>query len=84
MPEEIKNSSAIGQITARYYVIHFKTEEGCCSNEAEAILHIMVLAKMPDLMKKRGICKPQEDWEAEHFPPTKYMSMPPYIYDPLP
>ena len=58
VPTNIVNYTAIGTVTARYFVIQLYTEYGCCANTAYATLHVILHSKTPRIMNKPQIQKP--------------------------
>lgn len=47
IPANITNYTAIGRVTARYFLINLTTEYGCCANTAAAVLHIIIHSRTP-------------------------------------
>ena len=50
LPNSIVNYTAIGRVTARYFIIRLETEYGCCANTAYALLHLIVHSRTPKVM----------------------------------
>jgi hypothetical protein len=75
--------TAIGTITARYFVMMVSTELGCCAKSPSAALHIVVNTNCPTVIKQ--IKKPlPENWHPHEAPKVMHNNMSPFVYQPLP
>lgn len=75
--------TAIGKITAMYYVLHLYTDYGCCANKAEAQLHIVFHSRTPMIVKPQLLPQPA-NWYPKNYPKVVYQGMSPYLYSPDP
>lgn len=84
IPANILDYTAIGRITARYFVIHLWTDYGCCTkNTASATLHLIVHSKTPMIVQKKHIAPPP-NWSPKIYPKVSWNNLKPYQYNPLP
>lgn len=58
IPEHITNYTAIGNIIARYFILHLTTEYGCCANKPEAKLHVIMHSTTPQIVEKKPVSAP--------------------------
>ena len=79
---KIINYTAIGRITARYFVIVVKTAMGCCNTDPYALIHIVINSKNPSVMNQKKV-PPPENWYPQQYPKIVYNNMKPFIYSPL-
>lgn len=83
LPTDILTYTAIGRVVARYFVLHLYTDYGCCTSNAEAMLHLIVHSRTPIVVEKKSIPVPQ-NWSPQVFPKLQVQNMKPYMYSPLP
>ena len=83
IPLNILNYTAIGRVVARYFLLHLYTEYGCCTNTAQAVLHLIVHSRTPMIVQKIPMPPPQ-NWNPKLFPKVTCTNMKPYVYSPLP
>lgn len=81
IPNNINRHTAIGKIIARYYVAHLVTEYGCCSETADASLHLVVQVTNPVVLKTEKI-KPPGNWAPNVFPQIKNENLKPFMNNP--
>ena len=58
IPTDIVNYTAIGTVTARFFILHLSTSYGCCANTASASVHIVLHSQTPRVSNKSGASKP--------------------------
>ena len=75
--------TAIGRITARYFLLHFITEYGCCANTANAVIHLIVHSRNPRIVPSNKLA-PTPNWSPQTFPQVVCEQMRPYLYSPMP
>ena len=83
IPNDITSYTAIGRVTARYFVLHLYTVYGCCANTAYAQLHLIVHSRNPRLMTNPQLNPPQM-WHPNTFPQIVNQNMKPFVLSPLP
>lgn len=67
IPANIVHYTAIGRITARYFILHLETSYGCCATTAFAKLHLIVHSRTPMIVEKKDMPPPQ-NWYPKMFP----------------
>lgn len=75
--------TAIGRVTARYFLMMVSTELGCCANSPSAALHIVVNTASPTVIKQNKM-PPPENWYPHEAPKVINNNMSPFVYQPLP
>ena len=83
VPNTIVNYTAIGRVTARYYILTVKTSMGCCTTDPYAAIHIIINSKTPTIMKQEKM-SPPEGWYPQEYPKVVCNNMRPFNYSPLP
>lgn len=76
--------TAIGRVTARYFLIRLMTEYGCCANTAFACLHVIVHSQTPKIMVRPPKKISPNNFYPQEFPLVVCQQMAPYVYSPLP
>ena len=79
---DIDGYTAIGKITARYYLLHSWAEMGCCTHAAEAKLPLLLHSRSPRLMENPSV-DPPKNWNPTQFPQMICQNMKPFILTPL-
>ena len=55
IPEKITSYTAIGRVTARYFVIGCYVAVGCCTTPPQAEMHIVIHSKTPNIEKQEKV-----------------------------
>lgn len=83
VPNTIVDYTAIGRVTARYFVINLSTEYGCCANTAYSNIHLIVHSRTPKIMDKPKVPKPA-NWNPIVAPVVLCNQMMPFVLSPMP
>ena len=76
-------STAIGRVTAIYFLLRFNTEYGCCNDTATNAIHLIIISRTPMITRKMELPKPAV-WNPITFPLQVLDNMKPYVLNPLP
>ena len=83
IPEKITSYTAIGRVTARFFVLIASAQIGCCTTPPHALMHIVINSKTPNVMKQQKM-PPPEGWYPHESPKITCTNMKPFVYSPLP
>ena len=83
IPANITDYTAIGRVTARYFILHVITEYGCCANTANVQLHLIVHSTTPAIIQKMQMPPPTQ-WNPQVLPKMNLLNLAPYHLNPMP
>lgn len=82
----LNNYTAIGRVTARYFVLRVQTSMGCCmccTDMPYSEVHLVIQSAQPSVLLNKKL-PPPDSWDPQTFPKVECLTMSPFIYQPLP
>jgi hypothetical protein len=83
VPTALGSYTAIGRVTARYFVVKAQMRMGCCAEIPPAEVHVVLQSTNPKVSTNHKVAPP-EKWDPQTYPTVEFTSLTPFIYNPMP